>query len=146
MEANGGIGKKQTNIRLIIILAVFIIVGFGCFVFIIIDQAEKLEAKNNLLLQEEADKSTCVYKRDSLLKEVMRLSTYKSLTKAMIHRDEATSLLKYGVGDRVCIKRDSSQGVISDVIIGGSKHQYYVKYKVLHKDNTIEEVIPELIY
>jgi hypothetical protein len=64
----------------------------------------------------------------------------------MVHRDEATSLLKYKVGDFVYMKRDSSRVVISDIVIGGAKYEYYVRYKVLYKDKTTEEVAPELIY
>ena len=104
------------------------------------DEANAKFAKEQLL------NSTCNYKRDSLTKEVIQLSVYKSLTKAMVHRDEATSLLKYKVGDFVYMKRDSSKVVISDIVIGGAKYEYYVKYKVLYKDKSTEEVIPELIY
>lgn len=131
---------------LICILIVTVAPCCICFYVVITAQNEKLELKNNLLLKQENDKSTCTYKRDSLTREVNTLSIYKSLTKAMVHRDVATSLLLHGVGDIVCLKRDSSMVVIADVIIGGSKYQYYIKYRVLHRDNTIEEVIPELIY
>lgn len=146
METSADINKKATRIATIITLLGIIIVGFGCFIFVIIDQNAKLELKNNLLLQEEADRSTCIYKRDSLIKEVLSLSAYKALTKSASHRDEASSLLKYDVGDIVRIKRDSAQVVISDILVGGSKYEYYIKYRVLHKDNTTEEVVPELIY
>lgn len=107
---------------------------------------EEKEQANSELSSEKVLNSTCTFKRDSLMKEVKRLSIYESLTKAMVHRDEATLLLQYKVGDFVFLKRDSSKAVISDIIIGGSKYQYYIKYKVLFKDNSTEEIIPELIY
>jgi len=114
--------------------------------FLLTHLQSQIEEKDNLLRQEQSDQSSCVYKRDSLLREVKQLSIYKSLTKAMIVRDEATSLLKYKVGDIIYAKKDSAQGVISDIIIGGSKYDYYIKYKVLYKNNAMEDIIPELIY
>jgi hypothetical protein len=64
----------------------------------------------------------------------------------MIHRDEAINQLKHKVGDIVYLKNDSSRVVIEDVLIGGGKYNYYVKYRVLLKDNTTREMVPELIY
>lgn len=85
-------------------------------------------------------------KIDSLNKANGELSKYKTLTQAMIHRDEATSQLKHNIGDMVYLKNDSSRVVIEDVLIGGGKYNYYVKYRVLLKDNTTREIVPELIY
>jgi hypothetical protein len=64
----------------------------------------------------------------------------------MVHRDEVTSQLKHKVGELVYMKNDSSKVVIEDVLIGGGKYNYYVKYKVLYKDQSTKEVTPELIY
>jgi hypothetical protein len=107
------------------------------------DDANRTRAK---LAAEEKQNYACTYKTDSLLKEVNNLSKYKSLTLAMIHRDEAEILLKYKVGDVIYLKRDSSRVVVEDILIGGAKYEYYIRYKVLHIDKSIEEVKPELIY
>lgn len=85
-------------------------------------------------------------KIDSLNKANGELSKYKVLTQAMIYRDEATNQLKHKVGDRVYLKSDSARVVIEDVLIGGGKYNFYVKYRVLLKDNTTREIVPELIY
>lgn len=85
-------------------------------------------------------------KIDSLNKANDELSKYKVLTKAMIYRDEAANQLKHKVGDMVYLKSDSARVVIEDVLIGGGKYNYYVKYRVLFKDNTTREMVPELIY
>jgi hypothetical protein len=85
-------------------------------------------------------------KIDSLNKANGELSKYKALTQAMIHRDEATNQLKHKIGDMVYLKSDSARVVIEDVLIGGGKYNYYVKYRVLLKDNTTREMVPELIY
>lgn len=116
------------------------------FVYLMITTAEDTAKRDEALRKESVENATCTFKRDSLQREVNALSIYRSLTKAMVHRDEATSLLKYKVGDFVYMKRDSAKVVISDIVIGGSKYEYYVRYRVLHKDKTEEDVIPELIY
>lgn len=98
------------------------------------------------LNKERSSKTSCFATRDSLFRENARLSIYKSLSLAMVHRDEATKELKYQFGDVAHMKLDSSRVVIKAVIIGGSKYDYYIKYKVQYKDKTVEEVEPELLY
>lgn len=138
---------KSVNGKWILIGMVAILIGINvCMLSIINSQSNKLDSQNNIILKEETDKSNCVYKRDSLTVELNRLAIYKSLTSAMVYRDEVIMQLKYQIGDIAHTKRDSSQIVISDIVIGGSKYEYYIKYKIIHKDNTMEEIIPELIY
>ena len=84
--------------------------------------------------------------RDSLNRINAFLAKYRILTEAMTFRDSVTNPLKYKIGDVVRLKVDSSRAIINDIIIGGSKFSYYVKYKVLLKNRTEEEVIPEMIY
>lgn len=110
------------------------------------DKDQQVKESQTALNQERADKNSCVYTRDSLKEEVRQLSFYKTLTKAMVHRDEAASLLKYKVGDIVYLKTDSTKAVISDIIIGGSKYEYYIRYRLTFKDKSDEDVVPELIY
>ena len=137
--------KKNITIA-VVLVCLFTIIAYSGFILAIIEDGKERKETNKKLQQEQRLNSTCSYKRDSLAKEVKQLSIYKSLTKAMVHRDEATSLLKYKVGDMVYCKRDSSHVVIYDIVIGGSKYEYYIRYRILHKDNSTEEVIPELIY
>jgi hypothetical protein len=127
-------------------LTAFAIAIFTMMFVAMRDDKKALNAANEQLLKEKTVSTTCSATRDSLVRANADLSKYKALTMAMVSRDEATSPLKYKVGNFVYLKRDSSKVVISDIIIGGSKYEYYVKYKVLHKDNVSEEVIPELIY
>lgn len=110
------------------------------------DKDQQVKEMQIALDKERTDKTSCVYTKDSLYRENTRLSIYKSLSLAMVHRDEATKLLKYKFGDIAHLKIDSSRVVIKDVIIGGSTYNYYIKYKIQYKDKTIEEVEPELIY
>lgn len=137
--------KRRRVWSWIIVIVVFL--GFQLISYKLISDKDRtlVDAQKNLLLEQQKN-STCVFKRDSLAREVKILSIYQSLSKAMVHRDEATKLLKYKVGDVVYSKRDSSKVVISDIVIGGSQFEYYVKYRLLHKDNTTEDVLPELVY
>lgn len=137
---------KKNIILAVVCVTLFAIIAYSSLVWVIVKDGKVQQETNKKLQQEQSLNSTCRYKRDSLSKEVKTLSIYKSLTKAMVHRDEASALLVYKVGDFVYMKRDSARVVVSDIIIGGSKFEYYIKYKVLHKDNSTEEVIPELIY
>lgn len=113
---------------------------------IITRQMRDMDSKQAMILKEKSDKSDCVRKRDSLAMEVKRLSIYESLSRSMAFRDDATALLRHKVGDVAYAKRDSARIIISDIVIGGSKYEYYVRYVVVRADNTMEEVAPELIY
>jgi hypothetical protein len=138
--------NKKTNWPKIFLIAALAISAYGGLIWALRDTAVELKDTNAKLLKEQGLTSTCSYKRDSLMKENKRLSVYETLTRAMVHRDEAVSMLKYKVGDFIYLKRDSARVVIEDVVIGGAKYDYYVRYKVLHKDNHSEEIKPELAY
>lgn len=149
MENETEIERKKSHkilMRMFVAFAAILISIIAIFVWVVQDSKKVNEEKDVQLLNEQKLNSTCTYKRDSLIQIVNELSTYRSLTQAMVNRDEATAPLKYKVGNIVYLKRDSAKVVVSDIVIGGSKYEYYVKYKVLHKDNVSEEVIPELIY
>ena len=122
----------------------------GLLGYVIYKQAKENDiARNELqdeLKKETMLRSNCGYLKDSLLKVNADLSKFKTLTMAMVHRDEVTGQLKHKVGELVYLKNDSSKVVIEDVLIGGGKYNYYVKYRVLLKDNTTREIVPELIY
>ena len=135
--------------RLIFIASVVILlyaIGFGCMVWAIKEDKKALHETNEKLLNEQSVSSTCSVTRDSLFKVNAELSKYKTLTQAMLHRDEATSQLKHKIGDVAYMKNDSSRVIVEDVLIGGGKYDYYVRFRVLFKDNTTKEVKPELIY
>ena len=136
--------KKLIFIAASILL--FYAIGLGCMLWVIKEDKKALHETNEKLLNEQSVSSTCSVTRDSLFKVNAELSKYKTLTQAMLHRDEATSQLKHKIGDVVYMKNDSSRVIVEDVLIGGGKYDYYVKFRVLFKDNTTKEVKPELIY
>lgn len=84
--------------------------------------------------------------KDSLALINILLSKYRVLTDAMKYRDSVRLQMKYSVGDEVRLKKDSSRAIISDIVIGGSKHEYYIKYKILFKNGDEEIILPELLY
>lgn len=101
---------------------------------------------NEKLLKSQSLNDRCSQTRDSLFRANAELSKYKTLSLAMAYRDGITSQLNHKVGDLVRLKSDSSKVVIEDIVIGGGKYNYYVKYRVVSKDNTSREMVPELIY
>jgi len=84
--------------------------------------------------------------RDSLAFVNAFLAKYRILTEAMTYRDSITLPMKYKIGDIVRLKRDSSRAVINDIIIGGSKHEYYIKYKIALKSGQTEDIVQDLLY
>lgn len=149
MENQNDQETKRVNKNYIIAITgviLFAILAYSSLVWVIKEDKKEIREKSEKLSIEQNFNSVCSLKRNSLLKENEQLSIYKTLTKAMVHRDNATQGLKYKVGDVVIMKRDSSSVLIEDIIIGGSKYNYYVKYKVVHTDKTMEDVVPELIF
>ena len=84
--------------------------------------------------------------KDSLKKVNWSLSKFKTLSEAMIFRDSVKINLPHTIGEIVRLKNDSSKVVVTDVLIGGGKYNYYIEYKILKKDNSTDLVSPEIIY
>jgi hypothetical protein len=83
---------------------------------------------------------------DSANKLNKLLSRYRTLTDAMYYRDDIRKPLLYERGDIVMLKRDSSRVLVTDVLVGGGKFEYYIKYQVEYKDSHREMIDPELIF
>lgn len=132
------------------ITAFSIVTIVGIFSFLEYMKSESAAAeqkKTNEALQEELLlNSNCNHHVDSLEYINRELSKFKNLTMAMVHREEATRDLRYQVGDIVYLKQDSSRVVVEDLLIGGGKYNYFIKYRVLFRDDSRKEVTPEMIY
>lgn len=83
---------------------------------------------------------------DSLHKVNSLLSKYRTLTEAMSYRDSIRKPLEFKIGENIRMKRDSSYVLVDDIIVGGDKFSYYIKYIVEHKDKSLETVSPEKLY
>ena len=133
-----------------IVLIIVSILAVSGIVYLIYTSFSKKEQRINELETAIRNESNRINKltitKDSLTRVNFYLSRFRGLTDAMWYRDSLKNPLKYKIGDRVILKRDSSRVVISDVIIGGSQYDFYVKYRVIGKDKITEEIVPELIY
>lgn len=137
---------KKSTIVLMVFLAILSVVGIWHEISNLIEKDDKIETLQKALDNERTQKANCSYALDSANYQIGQLSKYKTLTDAMSVRDDATKYTLHIVGDIVYMKNDSSRVVISDIIIGGSRFSYYVKFKVTNKNNETQEVIPELVY
>jgi hypothetical protein len=133
------------NIKIIIgfVLTVMALVGVSYLNFL---KEEKIKSQAVELFKSQNLNKTISHTRDSLNMENNLLSRHKSLTNAMVYRDSIRKVLPYKVGDVAHAKRDSSRVVIKDIIVGGGKFEYYIRYQILNRDNSVENVSPELIY
>lgn len=111
-----------------------------------VDAAIEHKKTEEALQKELLLNASCNHHVDSLVYINGELSKFKNLTMAMVHREDATKDLKYQVGDIVYLKQDSSRVVVEDILIGGGKYNYFIKYRVLFKDDARKEVTPEMIY
>jgi hypothetical protein len=134
----------------LIIFFSLVIIGMGYGIFIL---NKKVENKTQQISDlEKASQSAnsrynkLMYSKDSLNYINVLLSKYRVLTDAMKYRDSVRLGMQYSVGDEVRLKKDSSRAIISDIVIGGSKHEYYIKYKILFKNGQEEIILPELLY
>lgn len=138
--------ENKKAIWFCVILTLLVGVVFTLMFLTMQDDKKRLDITLSKLSVVESVSTTCSTTRDSLIRANDELSKYKTLTQAMVYRDNITGQLKHKVGDIVRLKNDSAKVVIEDVLIGGGKYNFYVKYRVLMKDNISREMVPELIY
>lgn len=80
--------------------------------------------------------------RDSLQKNLNFLWQYKTLVQASKVRDQVGANFNFYPGDRVRLKADSSVVVITDLIVGGNRYNYFIKFLVKNNKGTQSEVSP----
>lgn len=141
---------KQTILITLAVLGVFV---SSIFIFLNFKNAEVVKSKDQTI---DSLKNINVYannlysntarSRDSCIYVNMQLSKYRALTDAMVYRDSIRKPLQYNIGDIVFLKRDSSRALVTDIVVGGGKFEHYIKYHIMFKDKSYEEIIPELLY
>ena len=139
--------KNVIALTLVGLVFICFIIGTWAYIDFVSDKDAAVEQKNttNALLKERLSNVNCNMHVDSLSSVNAELSKFKTLTMSMIHRNDATLGLKT-VGDIAYMKNDSSRVVVEDVLIGGGKYNYYVKYRVIFANDTVKEVSPEMTY
>jgi DNA-directed RNA polymerase subunit H (RpoH/RPB5) len=136
----------------VILIVVFslVIIGMGYAIYRLNKDVE--DKKKKITDLEKASKNSNVkydklmYTKDSLMLINAFLAKYRTLTVAMTYRDSVRMSLKYKIGDVVRMKRDSARAIISDIIIGGGRYEYYIKYKVMLKSGQEEDIVQEMLY
>jgi hypothetical protein len=131
--------KKVRSYKQLFLLTLLLLIVVSVTVYFSINSTLKIQ-KSFDQEQSRADSLQSLYQNSS--DSLQHFLPYVTLYSAINVRDEAVKQLKYQVGDVVYCKPDSTKSVITDVIIGGSKYNYYIKYKI--NDTTI--IIPEQLY
>ena len=80
--------------------------------------------------------------RDSLQRNLDYLWQYKTLVQSTKFRDQISLNFNFEPGDRVRLKTDSSAVIITDILVGGNRYNYFVKFVVKNKKGEVLEVSP----
>ncbi len=80
--------------------------------------------------------------RDSLQRNLDYLWQYKTLVQSSKFRDQINANFNFQPGDIVMLKSDSSTVLITDILVGGNKYNYFVKFLVKNKKGNLCEVSP----
>jgi uncharacterized protein (DUF3084 family) len=150
MESRTNQSKK--NQRWIIILAVSVVITIGVIYWQ--NQSLKedqmgiatLESNIEQLKQEmntiKNKKREIEINRDSLQKNLNYLWQYKTLVQSTKVRDQVGDNFNFQPGDRVRLKADSSVVVITDLMVGGNRYNYFVKFLIKNNKGLQSEVSP----
>jgi hypothetical protein len=134
-----------------LIILVVLLLGITSFLVYLNLTANKrhTEAMNELQLKHQQEMARLMMANktiDSLFKVVNHLEKYRGLVEAGYTRDSSRIVIPHKIGDVVKLKFDSSNVVITDIIVGGGMFEYYVRYRIMHSDRKVEEVAPEMVY
>jgi hypothetical protein len=81
-------------------------------------------------------------KKDSLQNNLNYLWQYKPLVQASKFRDDVGAKFNFHPGDRVRLKSDSSLVVLTDILIGGNRYNYFIKFIAKNTKGTLVELTP----
>ena len=81
-------------------------------------------------------------KKDSLQNNLNYLWQYKPLVQASKFRDDVGANFNFHPGDRVRLKSDSSVVVLTDILIGGNRYNYFIKFIAKNTKGMMVELTP----
>ena len=81
-------------------------------------------------------------KKDSLQNNLNYLWQYKPLVQASKFRDDVGANFNFHPGDRVRLKSDSSVVVLTDILIGGNRYNYFIKFIAKNNKGNVVELSP----
>ncbi|MPM04648.1 hypothetical protein SDC9_50927 [bioreactor metagenome] len=127
-----------------------LIILIGALVYFNLTASQRHQKAMNdmeLKYQQEIARLTMANKTiDSLFKVAAHLEKYRGLVEAGYTRDSSRIVIPHKIGDIVKLKFDSSNVVITDIIVGGGQFEYYVRYRVMHSNRKEEEIAPEMVF
>jgi uncharacterized protein (DUF3084 family) len=100
---------------------------------------EKLQQEMNTIKNKKREVEI---NRDSLQKNLNYLWQYKTLVQSTKVRDQVGDNFNFQPGDRVRLKADSSVVVITDLMVGGNRYNYFVKFLIKNNKGLQSEVSP----
>jgi len=98
----------------------------------LVSEIKSLKQKNTLV----------TFKKDSLQNNLNYLWQYKPLVQASKFRDDVGANFNFHPGDRVRLKSDSSLVVLTDILIGGNRYNYFIKFIAKNNKGTFVELTP----
>ena len=128
----------------IVYLSAFLI-NVAALLYIAYHFYQKSEASAAQLRTEMMSNLTVNKYADSLLRTNLRYEKYRHAGESQAYRDSVVRKLQFVPGDIVYKKLDSARVLVTDLVIGGGKFDYYFRYKVQHSDGKEEELKPELL-
>jgi len=141
--------KPKREYKLYILSALYLIVIVWSFYYGATNankkEAEKEEVQRQLNFMTNKYSSRNHY-ADSLMVVHMRYNKYRHSAESQAYRDSVSRMMKYHAGDFVIKKLDSAKLLVTDIIIGGGKYDYYFRYAVMDSSGKETQIKPELLY
>jgi hypothetical protein len=146
------IDKSKRNKTWIIILSSILLISIGVIYWqnqsINEDEkgiAELKESLKNLTKEIKSiklKKHIVEVKKDSLQRNLDYLWQYKPLVQATKFRDQIGENFNFHPGDRVRLKSDSTIVVLTDILVGGNRYNYFIKFIGKNNKGNIVELSP----
>lgn len=106
-------------------------------------EKEELQKNLNTMINKYNNKN---HYSDSLMIVHMRYNKYRHSAESQAYRDSVSRMMQYHAGDFVIRKLDSAKLLVTDIIIGGGKYDYYFRYTVMDSTGKESQIKPELLY
>jgi hypothetical protein len=148
--------SKQITKKTLLLAGLIIIITFTLLYFQLKNRSEEekeyqstvSELKQNVqhlqiqLKSIKKEKTIVSFEKDSLKKNLDYLLEYKPLVMTSYLRDRITANFDFKPGDIVRMKTDSSVVLVTDVVVGGNKYNYFLKFLIKNRKGEMKEVSP----
>jgi len=131
---------RDKIIAIVCFFVVFFSLGYLAYHF-----SQKADENRKLYESESQHNSKAIQFGDSLYRINARFEKYRYAGESQSYRDSVSRRLEFIPGDYAYRKVDSIKVLVTDVIIGGGKFDYYFRYRTVDKNGKEEEIKPELL-